>query len=320
MKKIPRQLGIHLTEHSVRVIESANNGQTVTNFGRSNLPRTFTEMRKDSKDDELAGAIMNAINNTKPKRTHVKEAVITFGDEGVFTKILTMPQMPLNDAKEAAPHELEPDLPLKAENMYVDLFILHTSKDQKEMEVMVFATNKRFVDWILGAVDKVGLNTRALETTSISLGRLHKADHNNYVTVDIGSTHAAIAVFDKDLIHVLNTVALQDKNWDAFLAKDELNITAEQIKQNFNVMLTNLSDRVAASIKYYKNKNHQTDSIEKIFLSGSGARVPHLDTILAEYFNEIVEIGQPKINSQEQAGCDSSYLAALGASLRNFDE
>jgi len=231
-----------------------------------------------------------------------------------------MPQMSLADAKEAAPNELEPDLPLKAENMYVDLFILSTNEEKKQMEVMVFATNRRFIEWILTSTDQTGLNLQAIETTSISLGRLHKADHNNYVTVDIGSTHAAIAVFDNDLIHVMNTVALQDKAWDAFLAKNELNLTADEIKQTFNTMLTSLTDRIQASIRFYKNRNQNTEKLEKIFISGSGARVPHLDSILAEYLNETVEIGQPTVNCKDHESCDTSYLSALGASLRNINE
>jgi len=61
-----RQLGIHLTEHSIRIIEAVDNGRKVANFGHIPLPRTFTEMRKDTKSEELSQAITHALSKTKP--------------------------------------------------------------------------------------------------------------------------------------------------------------------------------------------------------------------------------------------------------------
>lgn len=316
-----RQLGIHLTEHSLRVVEVTNKGRVVHSWGRIALPRPYPVMKKDRNVQELTGALKNALASTKPHPLKPGEAVFTIGDEDVFTKVVLMPKMGLQEAREAAPHELESDLPLKADSMYVDVFILNSSQDQKQMEVMVFAINKSLVDWFLTATDRVGLTINALETSSMSLGRLYQTKANSYITVDIGSNFASIAIFANDLIHVTNSVSLQDPAWEKALAAQELAFGPNDLKAQFNTFLTNLTEKITASLRFYQNRMPNMAPIEKVFLSGSGARMPHLDAVLAQYLQLPVEIGQPAgVTCDSQPSCDTSFLAAIGASLRSPDE
>ncbi|MDO8471754.1 MAG: hypothetical protein Q7S64_01210 [bacterium] len=320
-KHWPRQLGVHLTEHSLRVVEIVGGGTVVHSWGRIALPRPLPLMKKDRSIPELADAFKAALQSTKPRPARPGEAVLTIGDEDVFSKVVTMPKMDLAQAREAAPHELESDLPLKAESMYVDVSVLKILPDQPQMEAMVFAMNRGLVDWFLEAADAIRLPLVAIETASLSLGRLYQAKQQSYITVDIGSNFASIAIFANDLIHVSNSVSLQDPAWEKALAAQELAFGPNDLATQFNIFLTNLTEKIIASLRFYQNRVPNAAPIEKVFLSGSGARMPHLDTVLAQYLQLPVVIGQPVgVTCKGKQVCDTSYLAAIGAGIREKDE
>lgn len=313
-----RKLGVHLTDNHIRLVEFS--GNKIISCATFDLPNSLTEIKKNKMIASLGESFATTLKSLKPA-AKTKDTVLTIGDEEIFIKIMTMPKMPIAEAKRAAPHELEPDLPLKAENMYVDLNVLGevVSKDKQKtsnsMEVIVFAANKNYIDALTDAIESAGLNLQAIEISSVSLGRLYAKDHNTYLTVDLGSSHGAITIFENDLIHVTTSVSFRHPAWSDATKGKQAEITEEQATKDYAPVISDVAEKIQTAIRYYHNRVDTPKKIEKIFLSGSGARVPHIDKIISDQINLTVTIGHAPITVS--APCTTSHLAAIGASLRN---
>lgn len=301
------QLGLSFTNHHARL--AVFDGKKLVACAGAELPTPFEQMKAGSPQD-LAAVIAQLREQCRAIDGH-RDVVVALGDEAVFTRILTLPALSGKETREAAPHELESDLPLKSDQIYVDLYELRPLPDGKR-EYMAFAVNRQLVDWLIEGLQLARLRPKSIETVSLALGRLQTKFDQPYLTVDVGSDYASMAVFSGGLMHVNTSVAMHDAGWSALVNEPTPQLTADDLVAKFSRLFADLVENIQATIRYFQNRAPD-QAVAAVFLSGSGAHVPHLDTYLNGQLQLPVRVNRPEIASLITP--DSSYLPAIGAAI-----
>ena len=301
------QLGLSFSNHHARL--AVFDGEKIVSVDQITLPDRFDKM-KSGDPRALAETIKELRNNNRQIDGH-RDVVIALGDEEVFTRILTLPTLPAKELATVAPHELESDLPIKADEMYVDMYELRALPDGQH-EYMAFAINQSLVNWLVEGLQIAKLRPRTIETISLSLGRLQAADKNPYLTVDVGSDYASMAVFCDGKMHVNTSVAMHDSGWGELVNGPNQRITVEDLTAKYGRLFSELTDNIQATIRYFQNRADNRE-VATVYLSGSGARVPHIDTLLNKDLRLPVKINRPAIPCEMTP--DTSFLPAIGASI-----
>lgn len=301
------QLGLSFTNNHARL--AVFDGTKLIAFSGAALPTPFEQMKAGTPQD-LAVIIKTLRSQCKAVDGH-RDVVVALGDEAVFTRILTLPALSEREIREAAPHELESDLPLKSDQVYVDLYELRALPDGKH-EYMAFAVNRQLVDWLVEGLQLARLRPRSIETVSLALGRLQTKFIQPYLTVDIGSDYASMAVFSGGLMHVNTSVAMHDAGWSALVNEPTPQLTADDLVNKFSRLFSDLVENIQATIRYFQNRA-PNQAVAAVFLSGSGAHVPHLDTYLNGQLQLPVRVNRPEVPALVTP--DTSFLPAIGASI-----
>lgn len=301
------QLGLSFTNHHVRL--AVFDGHKIVAVDTADLPTPFSQMRTG--DPKELAAVIKGLRNKDKKIDGHRDVVVSLGDEEVFTRILTLPPLSHRDLLATAPHELESDLPLKAEEIYVDMYELRALPDGQR-EYMAFAVNRQLIHWIVEGLQHAKLRPRSIETVSLSLGRLQAGNPKPYLTVDVGSDYASMAVFSDGLMRVNTSVAMHDENWGKLVNEVSPRITVEELTRQYDRLFSELTDNIQATVRYFQNRSDSRE-VASVFLSGSGAHVPHLDTLLNKDLGLPVRINRPNIPTDMTV--DTSYLPAIGAAL-----
>ena len=301
------QIGLSFTNHHLRL--AVFDGQKIISLDTAELPLPFTQMRAGD-PKELAEVIKKLRSQDKHIDGH-RDAIVSLGDEEVFTRILTLPQLKDAELLATAPHELESDLPLKADEMYVDMYKLRALPDGQS-EYMAFAVSRQLIHWLVEALQLAHLRPKSIETVSLSLGRLQQIDDKPYLTVDVGSDYASMAVFCGGLMRVNTSVAMHDEAWNKLVNEPSPQITVEQLTQQYSRLFSELTDNIQATIRYFQNRSTGYE-VAGVYISGSGAHVPHLDTLLNKELSLPVRINKPPVPTNVTP--DTSYLPAIGAAL-----
>jgi len=309
-----RQLGIHLTNHHIRLVEF-DGRKAVGIFGQFDLTTPLTELKKNNQLASLKDAFAAALKAAKPRRPQTKNAVLTIGDEEIFTKMLEMPLVSKEEAAAMAPHEIEPDLPIKTDQLYTDAIILEEMPKQKKMAVMVYAAPRSVIDGLLAAAAAAGINLLAIEAASVSLARLYGSRYGCFATIDIGTEHGSITIVERERIRVCTSSSFEDEDWTAIIRQKSARITKEEAVSLYGPVVTAIADKTQTAIRYYTNRSKPACSMEQILISGTGAVAPHLTTMLAAQLNIPTSIGTAPVTITKDG--NASYLAAVGAALRN---
>lgn len=301
------QIGLSFTNHHVRL--ALFDGRKIVALDTAELPQSFAQMRGG--DPKILAESLQKLRAQDKRIDGHRDTIIALGDEEVFTRILTLPALKPAELAAAAPHELESDLPLKADEMYVDLYELRALPDGKK-EYMAFAINRQLVHWLIEALQQTRYRPRSIETVSLSLGRLQQSNKQPYLTIDVGSDYASMAVFSGGLMHVNTSVAMHDAGWDKLVNEPAPQISVEDLTQKYSRLFTELTENVQATIRYFQNRSPGQE-VASVYLSGSGARVPHLDTLLNKELSLPVRVNLPSIPTDMTP--ETSYLPAIGAAI-----
>lgn len=309
-----RQLGIHLTNHHLRLVEF-DGRKAVGVFGLFDLTTPLTELKKTNQLANLKGAFAEALKAAKPHRPKTTNAVLTIGDEEIFTKMLEMPLVSKEEAAAMAPHEIEPDLPIKADQLYTDAIILEEMPKEKKMTVMVYAAPRSVIDGLLAAAAGANINLLAIEAASVSLARLYGRRYKCFATIDIGTEHGSITIVERERIRVSTSSSFENEEWAAIIRKKSAKLSKEEAVTMYGSVVSVIAEKTQTAVRYYANRAQPACSMEQVLLSGTGATAPHLTTMLAAQLNTPTSVGTAPVTIAKDG--DASYLAAVGAALRN---
>lgn len=275
-----------------------------------------------------------------------KDVVLGMGNQRVIARDLTMPKMPLAQMREALPFQVEDMLPMPASESLLDFYPISESEGQNGPVVngLLVAAVKQSVLANVDAALLAGLSPIDVDLIPFALTRLRARDHGGPETialVDVGSATTNVVIVIGGVPQFVRIIpaggndatlaiamSLEIDEGIAENAKRALGLTPAAVNPEHRPILEQIQratgellNSIRNTLSYFDN-THQVSNVERIVLSGGGARLSGFATALQELTRTEVVISDPlatlsisKSMSQYPVESRDSMSVALGLAL-----
>jgi type IV pilus assembly protein PilM len=350
--------GLEIVDNLVKVLElKRSTGKfSVIGFGEAPVePNSITNGVIVNKES-VASAIKSARDNARPHKIRIRYASVVLPDSKIFVRVIRFPEeMSKEEVQEAVEWKAKDLIAMPLEKVYWDWHRLPSSKDQKEIEVLISAVERECVDSYTQTLKLLELTPLYYDISGNSVARFlfqkeYKGKKALLVRIDRSST--TLGLFLKGGVRYLSVsknpikagygalvdLAASKLNVDPkkaeklILYPDNLNsIQKDILKEQFDIYFSGWLKEIEQIVEYYSQTLYDSKSktsgnisdLEGIYLYGKGAKVFHLD----EYFknqalNVITELKSdsaisPIIQFISRQSLHEN-LVILGLSLRNL--
>jgi len=305
-------IGLDIGSYSVKVCEFADagkGGRRLLKLGSACLPEGAMADGTLQDPGAVGQVIANLLKNLQIKS---KKVAISMSGYSVIVKKINLAVM---SDKELANHihtEAEQYIPFDIDDVYLDFQDLKTNtKGSDRTDVMLVAAKKEVVDAYLAMLAGIGLqpvvvdvDAFALENSFASTGRIDE----NVALVDIGASKMSInilahgtSILARDVVMGSRQITEQIHDQCGFDPEEAEAVkigrmdSGEQqgcLEEVFARNCTQWILEIKKALDFYL-ASHADEGIDRLVLSGGGARIKGLDRLLREETGIHTEIFDP---------------------------
>ena len=275
------------------------------NYSAINLPAGLVVDGEIKDAEKLKIYIKNLLKNGVNGRIKIRGVIAALPETKTFLKEITAPKTANGDSFELLKGELEKQIPLSLDELYLDSQELEEVKNGGEVKILVAAAPRGLVDSYTRLLEISGLTPLVLETESLAITRTLLGDADDFmrdettVMVDIGAERTGIIFWQNGSIRLSITSPVSGKTITAAIAKKE-NISlveAEKLKIKCGlnpdkcgeiirpIIMENLEElvkNIRSALRFHQERGLGAGKIEKLILSGGGANLEKLENILSQ--------------------------------------
>jgi len=347
----PPPFGLDMSDLSLKSAWLSREGteERVTSYGSVALPQGAIVDGEIMDAAAVAKAIRTLLDRSGPRKIKTRRVVCSLPETKAFLRIVTLPKMGQEEAKEAIKWEIEANIPLSLDQVYYDWQILSNSivSEKDKMNVLVVAVARSMVDQFRSTLESAGLEVVGLETESIAQARsLLSETHENETTliVDMGDRRTSFLIAIGNIPVFTSSVPLSSQSMTDAIAKgmglsfdaaEKLKITSglgslalpsPQLKA-VQPILENLAAEIERSIDFYFTSLQYSEKIDNIVLCGGGSNTLGVLPYLSRRLKQHMEFGDPWVNIRLgetlppiERKRSVQYSTAIGLALRALDE
>jgi type IV pilus assembly protein PilM len=311
-------------------VKNTKQGIQVVWFDSMDTPPGMVEAGNIVDPAGLGAELGELVSKLKIKHNKVVSAV---SGQQVYTRNIVMPQMKLDELKEAISFQAINFLPIPVEEAAIDIFPLRDFEDEegKKTEVFFVAVRRQQVENLDMVCGIAGLNLVAVEIEPLAMNRVLGRNNPEEISayLNIGGSRSYFSVFKDNILVSYRSLAFGCAAFYASMEMNSPNGSIEDIQfgqgSQFDYLTRDIIDDVTRSVEYYNLQKGRTEErIEKIWLCGAGARFNGLDANLAAGCGLEVEIADPlhalilpdKLSIEQESDLKYDYLIALGLAAR----
>ena len=333
-KKEQFPIGLDIGSHAVKVckVSKTGDGFKLVTLGTARLPEGAVEDGILQEPEEVAAIIANLISNLKIKE---KKVAIAISGYSVIVKKINLAVMEEKDLDDYIQAEVGQYIPFDTDEVYLDYQDLHTNTEEHDRtDVMLVAAKKEVVDGYLAMLQSAGLNVVLVDIGAFALENIYDENYGldeNVALVDIGATKMSINIVSQGISVLARDVVvgsrqltdhIQNRFGITFDEAEGLKIGFESVEEkqkDLDDIFANTCTQWALELKkaidlYYSN--NPDIALNRIILSGAGAKIQGLDQFLAEEIGLEVEALDPfKKISSESKNIDAEYLHYIGPEM-----
>jgi type IV pilus assembly protein PilM len=263
-----------------------------------------------------AGRVVEVLKAlVEEQKLKVKEVAIAVSGHSVIVKKITVPLMTEDELEESIKWEAEQYIPFDINDVNIDSCILGPAEavDGKEqMSVLLVAVKKDKLAEYTNLVQQAGLTPVVVDVDAFTIENMYEFNYglDNGITalVNIGSGVMNINILKNGGFTFTRDISIGGNKYSETIQR-ELNISfeeAEKLKKGEEVeganmealagVIESVNGEIAGEIQrtfdYFKNTSNQ-EQIDRIYLSGGGAKLKNLVPYLNEKLTLPVEIVNP---------------------------
>ncbi len=343
-------LGLDINDLAVRVCQFDREGSQdhFLGFGFAPVAPGSVYDGEIIKKDQIVLAIKNALRTAQPKKLKSKKVICSISENKAFLRIISLPKMSLEEAKEAIKWEIEANIPLKLSQVYYDWQVLdeNISSDKEKMDVLVVAISQKVVDNLIETVEEAGLEVVGLEIESIAQARSllsEKVSHKAVLIVDFNERKTGFFISSKGVPCFTSSIPVSSQSVNDAISK-ELEVSmeeAEKIKSTYGMgsdfknsnifsavkpILENLVSEVERSLNFFLSELKYSDNVEKIILCGKEANTKGVIPFISKRLGRNVILGDPWVNvnlgnklPEIERHKSVEYATAIGLALKGVN-
>ncbi|EKE15941.1 MAG: Type IV pilus assembly protein PilM [uncultured bacterium] len=342
--------GIDLNDSSVRVAQMERNSgkDSVIGYGFADIiPGSISDGEIKNKDQVIL-AIKKAFSSSVPKKIKSKKVVCSLPETKAFLRIISIPKMDQEEAKEAIKWEIEANIPLTLDQVYYDWKILdkNVSSEKNKMDVLIVAISRNTVDQFVEVMEQAGLEVVGMEIESIAQARSLLPASNqekSSLVLDLDDMGTSFFISSGNVPCFTSSVPVSGRSLNNSISKS-LNVSleeAEKIKNNYGIgsefknnniflavkpVLENLVSEIERSTEFFVSELGYSSAIDEIILCGKEANIKGIVTYLSKRLGKKVILGDPWINvsmkgklPEIEKNLSVEYSTAIGLALRGMN-
>ncbi len=341
-------LGIDIGSASIKIVElSSKNGPKLENYAQL---KTEYFAGKEFIQHFQAGALLSGPRICEALSAMLQEAKIktrnaffSIPDYASFFTTFTLPPMSKKELEEAIKYEAPRHIPLPLADVTLDWQIIKGTPQFEgtvPLKVLLVAVPNETIEQYQQIAKSLNIEILALETEVFALSRalVKYQDKKGVVClVDIGYKTTTISIVSHNILKTSHSIDLSSEEFtEKLIEKLKIDFRkAEIIKNMYGIkknptireILLPLVDNLSKEIQKIFNEYFldEKEKVDKIIISGGGARLPGLAEYLNEKFKLPCEIGNPFLDINYPPGLDlilqkigPEFTIAVGAALRGI--
>lgn len=317
----PKFFGLDLSDLSIKIFQVERIGQfdQIRSFCSLPIARGNIEDGKIIHKEKVAQIIQEAVKKAGPKKINTRKVICSLPESNIFLRVIHIPKIEKKEAGQAIKWEMEANIPLPIEEVYLDWQFLEDDPEnsQNQQSVLTVAISKKVVDDFMETLELSGLEVYDLEIESIASARslVNNAEkrENIFLIVDIGAKRTSFIIVEGNVPCFTSSIPFSSENINDAISK-KMNINekeAEEVKiafgiENFNednpvfnaikYLLENLVTEIEKTVDFYVVMSKIPKEIKKIILCGGGSNLKGLAAYLAQRSGKEVVLGNPLAN------------------------
>ncbi len=320
-------IGLDIGSFAIKICEMNSSGDKLKlqSLGSCRLPGGVIEDGELADPETAAEAISSLLNNLKIKNRKVGISVSGYS---VILKKINLAVMGDTELEEHIYSEAEQYIPFDINDVYLDFHNLHTNTEtESRTDIMLVAAKKEVVDGYLQMLEDLNLKPVLVDVDAFALENSYEVNfgsNENITLVDIGSEKISINIISRGSSLFARDAAMGGRHLteeiqvrlglDFDLAErlktgeeeagEHREVLAEIINENAITWLMEIQKALD-----FHQANFPESALDKIVLSGGGARIKNLDQLLARETGLRVEIFNPFTTCMVDPGrIDQKYL------------
>lgn len=233
-----------------------------------------------------------------------REVVLGVANQGVLVRFATFPKVPADKMARMIRYQAQDYLPMPLSSVVLDYMVIGEIADERGefLEVLLVAARRDMLDNFLAALSMARLKPRDIDVSSLALLRVLpvEAQAGTAALVNVANGLSNILVVAEGVPRMarLIPVGLKDaaKLLDCSLGEvvPDPGTDAQRgwPREALLAWIDSLTAEISSSIGYY-NAQPGTAAVERIVLSGRGARVEGLSALIRESIGVPVTTMQP---------------------------
>jgi type IV pilus assembly protein PilM len=333
-------VGLDIGSSSVKALEVSVRGRDkgfeLRSLGIAPLPSEAIVQGAFLNSSAIVDAIKEAVGSGRVKG---KEVAAAIAGHSVIVKKVSLPSMSRDELEEQIQWEAEQYIPFDVNEVNLDFQILDTSDGEGQMDVLLVAAKKDLIDDYVQVIQEAGLTPRVIDVASFAVENAFEANYDlgpeeTVALVNIGAQVVNINViqngipaFTRDITTGGNqyTEEVQKALSISFEEAERIKlggpasdqsqeVVPQEVEQAIRSVTDTVIGEIARSLDFFTATSAAT-RIQKVLLSGGGARISGFDGAFRERTGLEVELMNPLSRMLPSKGFDADFLEETAPSL-----
>ena len=262
-----------------------------------------------------SSAVVMAIRDLM-SRNHIKAADVATSVSGhsVIIRKISLGLMTEDELENSIQWEAEQYIPFEMSEVFLDYHILGPDpNDQGQMEVILIAAKKDFVDEYVAVFKESGLNPVIVDVDCFAIENIYCSVYddesaNVVALIDMGASGIQVNVLKNNVSVFTREIQLGGNSFNEELQKrfginsddaeslklgvDSLSIDDEAVQDALQNVTNNLVQEVRRSLDFF-SATFADERVEKVYITGGVSLISNIMPSLAEGLDVAVEILDP---------------------------
>ncbi len=327
--------GLDIGSSSVKLVQLRESGKgfRLVTLGVRPLPQEAIVDGAVIDGGIIADTIRDLVKET---RLRVKDVAISVSGHSVIIKKIKVPAMSEEELEQNIQFEAEQYVPFDPSEVNMDFVILGDSGEEGKMDVLLVVVKKDIINDLTNVVRDAGLNPVVVDVDVFALENMYETNYmlapdEVVALVNVGAAVTNINIIRDGLSIFTRDVSMGGNQFTEAIQK-QLSVSfdeAEALKRGEAVagknaddvagilkgIAGNLASEVQRSLDFFYSSSPEV-RINRVSLSGGGAKAPGLVPAIEERLNIQVEMVNPLASiAYNRKKFDEAYIGQVGPSL-----
>ena len=290
--------GLDIGSQSIKLVQVQHRRSSarVKTFGQIPTPSGRMENGFITDPDVVGQELGKLVDRLKLRGAITVSAL---SGQQVYTRLLTLPAMKLDEMRHAALYQATSFLPISIEDVTTDIYPVRYFEDEegKKCEVFFVAARKAQAENLIKTCQVAGLKLNRVEIEPLALHTLYHQQLSGQKVkgvLNIGATRSYLAIFQEDILVFVRSIGFGCAAFYQYMQEsgagdgelERLNCQDPGVER----LIRDIVSELSRFLEYFRLQSKH-EELSEIILCGGGARVGGIEEYLSREVGLSVQVG-----------------------------